>query len=462
MTVLVRRVLPLLVLAGLLLYVVVTQQVPRAQSDMWFHLRLGDEFLDGWNLSSPGHLGPFDTADWTPTQWLPQEAMAWLVSHAGLAGVLWAAGALMLLTISLLYASCRELAAPLPSALAVAAGAFAASPGFSPRPQLLSYLFVVITVSAWLATWRDGRPRYWLVPIAWIWPMCHGMWPVGISISVAALTGLFLESRFDHRALLRMAIIPVLSIVVAAATPIGLDSYRTLLVAGSRREYFQEWGATDFTTPHALVLAVMLAVVIAGGLRQTRVPWTHVALVLLATMWILYSLRTTVIGSLIITPILATTLNRLVPTRMPFGRAEKAVVSAMTLIACCALVPLVASRQDTSVVPAWVDSRLQAMATGTRILNDWDTGSYFLYRHPQLAFVMHGYGDVFTGNELERNSDLMHLEPGWDATVEELDVDAALLDPDSPLAYTLEEVLDWDVEETDDSFVLLRPPPSQS
>ena len=44
----------------------------------------------------PGHLGPFDTADWFPTQWLAQIGMAAIEDRAGLAGVMWVAGVLVL------------------------------------------------------------------------------------------------------------------------------------------------------------------------------------------------------------------------------------------------------------------------------------------------------------------------------------------------------------------------------
>lgn len=457
-TVLVRRVLPLVALAGLMAGFMRPQRVPPPTADLWFHLRFGREFLDGWSVRHPGHLGPFDSADWVPTQWLPQVAMAWTEEHVGLAGVLWATGALVLLLIALLYGTCRHLAPPLPAAIAVVAGSLAASPGFSSRPQLLSYLFVVVTVAAWTATWRDGRARYWLVLVAWAWPLCHGMWPVGISISVAAVCGLALERRGDRAALLRLAAIPVASALVAVLTPVGLGTYRSLLAVGSRSSYFGEWGPPDFTEPVAAVLALMLVVVVASGMRAPVESWFVVALTVLAVAWSLYSLRTTVVGALVLTPLLARALARLVPAEEPAGRRERAVPLVMAGVACLALWPLVQSRADEQVVPGWVDRRLDALPAGTRVLDDWDTGSWFLHRHPDLALVMHGYGDVFTDAELERNVDLVGLRPGWDEELAALDVDVALLDPGSALGHQLAERDGWRVVEADDDFVLLLPP----
>ena len=92
------------------------------------------------------------------------------------------------------------------------------------------------------------------------------------------------------------------------------------------------------------------------------------------------------------------------------------------------------------------------------MLNDWNTGAYFLWRHPQLSLVMHGYGDVFTEDELERNSDILRLEPRWDDEVDELDADLALVDPDTSLGYAMTDDLGWTVIEADDEFALLSPP----
>src|SRR4051794_38575352 len=49
---------------------------PMTNNDTYFHLRFGEEFLDGvWSLRHPGSPTSFGTNDWVPTQWLPQVAM---------------------------------------------------------------------------------------------------------------------------------------------------------------------------------------------------------------------------------------------------------------------------------------------------------------------------------------------------------------------------------------------------
>ena len=74
----------------------------------------------------------------------------------------------------------------------------AASPGMSMRPQVLSYLLVAVTTEAWLEH-APTAGRWWLVPLTWVWAMCHGMWPVGIIIGAVALVGIALDRAVQRR-----------------------------------------------------------------------------------------------------------------------------------------------------------------------------------------------------------------------------------------------------------------------
>lgn len=78
--------------------------------------------------------------------------------------------------------------------------------------------------------------------------MCQGMWPVGVSISAAAAVGLVLERRSTRGQAARLLAIPLASAVVALLTPIWSGTYRSLLVVGSRSDYFEEWGRR--ASPH--------------------------------------------------------------------------------------------------------------------------------------------------------------------------------------------------------------------
>ena len=455
-TTLIRRVIPLVGLAFVLGACIRRIHVDDPGSDMWFHLRMGHEFLGGWSLRDPGHLGAFDSAEWTPTQWLPQIAMAATENQSGVAGVIWLAGTVQVVLILAIYVLCRREAAPLPAALATSLAFLALSIGLSPRPQVLSYLLVTVTVFAWLATEKDGKPRWWLVAVAWIWAPLHGMWPLATIVGAVAVLGIALGREHDHARIVRLAAIPVLSAVVPALTPVGIDIYRSVLLVGGRSQYFQEWGPTDFHKPHAIMLAIMLAIAVVHAARSRR-SWLSILLLLMAAGWAVYSSRTTPVAASIAVPLVARAFQAVVPAGDVMRRGERLIVASLGAVALGALVLVAIVRAEAAVVPSWTNQRLSALPAGTRVLDDWATGPYYLWKHPDLSLVMHGYGDVFTDEEIQRNKEIMVLDPGWDREVEDLEVEAALVQTDSPLGWALRHDARWTVVEEDEDFVFLVP-----
>lgn len=456
-TIFIRRIFPLLALAAALVLLLRIQDFPETGSDAYLHLRLGSEFRSGWSLGHPGHLSVFDTGTWYPSQWLSQIAMSWLDDSFGMAGVIWIAGALVFALPLAMYVVCRLWFAPLPASLASVVGTCAAAPGLSARPQVVSYLLILIVTAAWIATARDHRPRYWLVLVAWIWVPLHGMWLVGISIGMAAVIGIALSRSCGARCLARLTIIPVLSAIVPVLTPLGLHAYSSVVAVSDRNAQLTEWGPPDFTSPNALVLLVMIAIILVTALRSGPMDWPTVGLLGLAIVWGLFSVRTTIVAGVMLTPLLAASLQRIVPSVERIGRRELVAVTSLWLVALVALGFAAAGERNDTPVASWVDERLDAMPAGTTVLNDWELGHYTLWRHPQVQLAMHGYVDMFTLAELERNIDILTLEPGWDSEVRRLNVDYAVIDPDSPMGYALVHQLGWTEIEGDEDYVLLRP-----
>lgn len=457
-TFVVRRVVPVLGLAAIVGVLVRLQEVPAVGADAWLHLRLGQEFLDGWSITHPGHLGVYDTATWYPTQWASQVAMAWTDDRFGIGGVMWLAGTVILFVPVVLYLVCRRYAAPLPAVLAVTVAVCAAAPGFSARPQVVSYVLIAVVMGAWLETARDGRVRWWLVPLAWVWVPLHGMWIVGITIGVATVVGMALTREHDRGTLLRLASIPVLSALVALATPLGLHVIDGVTGVGSRNEALTEWDPPDFTSPSALFLVLMIVVVLVVRLRGAAMDWPTLMLLGLAMAWGLYTLRTTIVAAVMLAPLLAMALQHLVPAIGRPGRREVGLVAAIAVLGSAAMALVAAQRDDDPVVAGWVDDRLAAMPPGTKLLDDWELGHYTMARHPQVQLVMHGYVDMFTEAELDRNLRIVRVQPRWDTSVEALHADYGFVDPDSAMGYALVHQLGWTEVEGDDDYVLLRPP----
>lgn len=455
-----RTLLPPLVLLGILVSLVVNCARPLGNTDTYFHLRFGEEFLHGWSLRHPGSVSTFATRPWVPTQWLSEMAMARTEQWFGLAGVAWLSGLLEVALLLVVYAAARDASDPVVAMPLTAVALFAMETGLSMRPQVISYLLVAVVVAAWLRTRRDGRVRWWLIPLVWVWAMLHGMWPVALVIGVVAVVALALD-RSPRRLVRRAAVVPIASAAAAALTPVGPALYTAVAAVGSRSRFFAEWGSPDWTSWYFLALALMFVATAFAMWRCRRASWTEVLLVALAAGFAVYSLRTVPVAAAMMAPLAAGPLQGLWGRRTPPARREWATVvggAVAALVVLAVAVPHTSGQPPHE--PAWVDPALSHLPPGTKVLNDWDLGGYLMWRYPQLDLVMHGYGDTFTTAELTRNNGLLTLGPGWDASLRGTGARVAVLRPSSRLSEALISAEGWHVVHASPSVVLLRAPAS--
>ncbi len=454
------QVIPVLVFVGTCLAVVKYATRPITNADTFFHLRFGSEFLNGWSLRDPGSVTPFATREWLPTQWAPQMLMAWMDDRWGLAGVAWLAGTWFLLFALALYVAARRQAPALVAAATTVLALAAAQPALSARPQALSYTFVVVFTVAWLGSMRDGRPRWWLVPLTWLWAIVHGMWPLAILIGLVGAAGALIERRHPMRTRLRLFLVPLLCALAAAVTPVGPALYGAVAQVGANAQYFTEWASPDFGHPMAYLTGAMVGLTMLLRLRRAEsMPWGELAFLFLAAGATLYSFRTLPVAVAIVTPILAASLAPYVAPQ-PVRRWEKLTVAG-TMVGCLLLLALLtpSSAARGGDIPAWMPDELEALPEHTVVLNSTEWGGYLMWAYPDLDLVTHGYGDTFTDAEIKRNVDIFSLEPGWDRMVEETGATVAIVRPESPMAYALENQLGWEVvQREDDDVALLRAP----
>jgi hypothetical protein len=435
---------------------------PLSNRDTYFHLRFGEEFLRGhWSLGDPGSVSTFATQNWRPTQWLPEVVMAQMDDWFGLAGVAWLSGLLQILLVLTLYWGARRFAQPLVVAVLLLPTLAAVSLGLSARPQVLSFIFVSITLFAWLRTREDGRIRWWLVPMTWVWAMCHGMWPIGIGLGLLAVVGVTLDRAADPRVISRALVVPVASAVAAALTPVGPGLYGAVLGVGERASFFSEWQSPDYNhVPAAKALALCFVITLVLMLRSARTSWTHLLYLLVAAGCAIQSYRTVPIAAIILLPLACSAWQSLSRSEsMPRRRPEKLTVWAAGAVSLAVLTALVPNTSDSAPdMGGWVDPTLSALPSGTPVLTSWEDGSFVMWAYPQLDPLMHGYGDTFTIAQLRRNEDILTLEPGWDSELRATGVTIALLDPDSQLAYALEHQEQWRVQHRSGDWEMLRAP----
>ncbi len=434
-------------------------------TDTWFHLVLGERFRHGWSLRSPGSLSPFATSDWVPTQWSTEVVASQLESWFGLPGVAWFFGALYLALLLTVYGVTRARCRPFPAAVITAMVVLGAAPALSARPQVLSLLLLAVVVHAWLRSWEDGRARWWLVPLTWVWATAHGLWSAGVLVGVVCCVGIVLDRRADGRQVFRLVAVPVLSVLAAALTPVGPELLTSQLAVSARTSMIAEWGATSFRTLPAFVVAAMAGWLVVLWARRGGASWTALLLFLLAAGWTMLVVRMVPLGAVLLAPLLAGAVSAVRPGRVAGAREDRLERRALAVAAAAFLVGLALAVPHTARTPAGVPTALQPalsiLPPGTPVVVEDGTGAWLEWAVPQVAPVVDGLLDAYPVDYLADFTDFRQVRPGWQGFLGRTGARVAVVRVDSPLRSALQGDLGWRPVQRDRAWVLLDAPVPQ-
>lgn len=460
MTQMVRKWLPLAVLCGIVLRLALGAALPLTDPDVWWHLRLGEEFRDGgWTLLHPGQLSEFATVRWAPTQWLPEMVASWVEGRFGLPGVAWLFGLGLVGVVLSIYTVCRRVSDILPATVATGFAVGAATASLSPRPQIISFALLAVTVGAWLRSSQTGKPAWWLVPLSWIWAMCHGMWFTGAMIGAGVVVAMLLNRTVPLRRLAACAAVPVLSIAVGGLTPAGPRLLLAPFAVGERRTMITEWQPPSWTDGPPWVIAAMLTA-LAVLFARRRPNWVELALSAMAIIWLLTSARTVALSGVIVAPILAMRVQEWLEARSKVSRAETWIVAGTAFVALALLAVLVPQTADKpDGVPLALQTDLDALPEGTPIFNTWTLGGWLEWRHRNVEPVVDGLADAYTVEHLRGYIRTLELRPRWEEYIANTGARTALLTGDDhELADALVSHLGWRQIGVDDGTRLLVAP----
>lgn len=429
--------------------------------DTFWHLRLGHDIMNARSLTSITEpWSAVSDQPWVPTQWLTEVLLAIAEDLGGLPAIAWLFTVALLTLVLLIHRMARLAADAVPAAFATGITVAAMAASLSPRPHLVTYICLALTLLAWHRTIEDLQPRWWLIPLTWLWAMSHGMWFVGPVVGLAVLLGLLVDARVDRQGALKLASIPVAGLVVAALTPVGPALLGAPFAVAGVGSFITEWQAPSFRSPGPAAAALMVAVVVMSWARSTRrVPWAQVALLALAVGWILLATRTVALGALIVSPLFAATLQTMLRRgrSAPTSRESWTLVVAALAIACVTALVVPRTAADPAAVPSRLDTELDALAPGAVIFNDYKLGGWLRWHHPDLEPVVDGMTEAYSVEHLRDYGRTQAVAGGWEDTFDEWDPEAALLLEDSPLATALVDRRGWTSIAEDEGYVLLLP-----
>jgi hypothetical protein len=432
---------------------------PVSDPSPWLHLKVGAFLLDGRRFGLPDPWAPFARGAYVPTEWLPAIMGQELYQAFGLPGIAWMRCAGILGLLLALVWSARSAADTATATLVALAALVGAYDGLTERPQLVGFIFLAIAVGAWWRTALDLLPRWWLVPMTWLWACFHGLWSVGIAVGLVIITGLLLDRRLTRSAATRLLAIPILSLVAAGLTPLGARLLLTPLTVGRNvGEFVGEWQPTSARNPFALVTLAMLGLVILSWVRlRRRAQWWQIGLLVTGVGATLATTRTIAVGAIIAAPLLAHEIQ--LYRDRPVARTTRRfrwAWAALILIALAAAMPLSAARaQDPVSVPQRLRPQLSLIPPGTVVLAEGDINGWLFWAEPAVKPVLDPRIEIYPPAHVRAFISAMSAGPGWQQFVQRTGARYALVLSDSPIATALVEHAGWSRIGEDAGLVLL-------
>ena len=200
--------------------------------DMWWHLKTGELILSThrWATTDP-YSYTSAGAPWLASEWLGEVLLAAAYRLGGLRGLEALLIVLGSVVMVALYAFATLRSGNCKAAFFVSVPLIClATVSFNLRPQMVGYLFLILTLIA-MERFRQGKQRsIWLLPLLFlVWVNTHGSWIIGFGIVgvyfasglVSFQVGQLEARRWTSSERLRLEIVLMLSVAAIPITPYG-------------------------------------------------------------------------------------------------------------------------------------------------------------------------------------------------------------------------------------------------
>ena len=447
-----------------------------AEGDTWWHIVVGERILsthtwpttDPYSFTVPGN-------PWIAYEWLGEVVMALAMRLGGLSGLAVLLVILAALLTLLLYHYAWLLSGNVKAATAASAVVLPlAGFFFTLRPQLLAYIFLLITLIC-LEHFRRGRSKaLWVLPgVFLIWVNTHGSFVVGLFVMglywacglVSFHHGRLVAERWtprQRRQLLATLLCCVLALLV---TPYGtrLATYplELLLQQPHVTSDITEWQPLNFSTPYghwflALLLVAFLSQVLSPVVYRLEI----LALFLFTILESFLHARFLIFFVLVFAPILATYLARWTP---PY-EAQKDhpwVNAALTALILWLIVACFPSRKTLDhalaiAYPVGAVDYLRQHPVPAGMFNEDDWGGFLVWSlGPQHRVFIDGRADIYEyGGVLLDYIRIISLDRNVSSLLQGYGLKACLLHRGIPLETYLSTLAGWERAYQDQSSVI--------
>jgi hypothetical protein len=443
--------------------------------DLWWHIRIGQDILATHRWPTVDPYSFTVTGDsWIAYEWLGDVLIGGVARAGGLVGLEILLFALASAVVLALYAYSTlrsgNSKAGFVATVVLCTLAFAS---FNLRPQMVGYLFLVLTLIS-LERFRQGKPRaIWFLPgLFLLWINVHGSWVIGLGVLFAFFaSGLFefragsLETRRWTRAeRMKLETVILLSLMAIPLTPYGtrLAAYPFTVASNLPLNVgnIREWQPMPFNIVGGkLFLAIVLGLFLAQLMAPFKLKVFEVAMLFGGIVMACLHVRFLLLFVPFSAPILAVMVARWLP---PYDRKKdhfllNAILMAGAAVAIASYFPKRADLEKitSESFPVRAVQYLRQHPVQGPVFNSYGYGGYLVGMLPEQKVFIDGRGDLYEdagvfGEYLE----VSNLKAGAFEVLRAHGIEACLLDRKEPLATVLDALPDWEQRYSDGVSVL--------
>ena len=431
--------------------------------DLWWHIKYGQSILLTHHWPTVEQYS-FTVAGqhWLAYEWLGDVLLAATYQAGGLRGL----GALLivlgsLFALALYYYTAIRCGNPKAGFLATALLINLVN-GFNLRPQMLGFLYLILTLIVLERFSQGKRGAIWLLPLLMlVWVNTHGSWIFGLgTIGVYLASGLVtihlgsLETKPwsvpERRAL---AIAFLLSSIATLITPYGAGLAKFPFIVSSSPSgvaNVQEWQSMVFNLPgDKLFLGLLFGFFLVQVLLRPKWCLRELSLFLFGTAMACFHVRFLSLFVPFFAPLFAVILAGWLPK---YDRAKEvyALNAAIILGIVGAIAWYFPTRSDYSRLveqnfPVAAVQYLNAHSVPGPMYNSYEFGGYLIWaRGPEHKVFIDGRTEVYErAGVFQDQIALVNLKPGSLAILQKYNIQSCLLAPAEALSTVLAELPDW-------------------
>jgi hypothetical protein len=444
--------------------------------DVWWHIKVGETVLathrwpttDVYSFTLAGQL-------WISPEWLGEVLLATVSRVGGVRGLdllLIVLGSAIMLALYALgtIRSGNSKAALVSSALVYVL----ACPSFTLRPQMLGYLFLIVTLIA-LELFRQGKKgALWVLPpLFLVWVNTHGSWIIGLgALFVYWACGLrefrlgAIEAKpWSAEERRGFSMVFLLSVVAIMLTPYGTElavfPFRFALGLPLNSTQIKEWLPLAFSATYG---KVFLALIVGFFLAQIAfgLTWRLEELALFSggTVMACLHARFLLIFVPFFVPVLSVMLARWVP---PYSRAKDKYALNLVLMASvfAAMIHYFPSRADLDEkvakrFPVKAVEYLRQHSVPGPMFDSYAFGGYLIWAlGPEKKVFIDGRGELYEpGGVFNDYLQVAELKPGALSVLQRYEIRSCLIAKDEGLATVLAALSDWRKVYSDETSIL--------